>query len=127
MTQSPTKLSSILTALAVAIALFAAAPATADDIGSPNLVQTARAALYAGDIDRGIALSEKALELALTPAQEHLAVNNLCVGYAVKGASAKAIDFCDRAVGADRGTWDIYTARSRVDFVKRAFEQAAAQ
>ncbi|MFQ5534909.1 MAG: hypothetical protein ACE5EM_08840 [Sphingomonadales bacterium] len=115
---------SLAGALVVGLGLFAATPAAAGDIGgpAPSLVQSARTALYAGDIDRGIELSEKALNKKLPAEERRLAVNNLCVGHAVKDEIKQAREYCDQAMGKPSLAWRFYNSRARVKSVKRAFE-----
>lgn len=115
--------------LVIGAGLATAAPASADDAAviAPAPLEMARDALYAGDMDSGIALSLEALDTGLSPSEARLAINNLCIGYAVKGATEQAIDYCDRAVGASGDTWKIYNSRARVRFVKRAFEKSLTQ
>ena len=125
---SPFK-TSVFAAILVTAGLMLSAPASADGIGNEarDLVHASSQALYAGNIDLGIRLSQEALDYGLDAADQVLAAANLCVGHAVKGETAAAIGYCHVAAGEPRDTWSIYTARARVKYVKRAFENSQSR
>ena len=120
---------SMFAAILVAAGLMLSVPASADGIGNEarDLVHASRQALYAGNIDLGIELSQQALDYGLGAADQILAATNLCIGHAVKGDTATAIGYCQTATGEPRDAWSIYTARARVKYVKRAFENSLSE
>lgn len=117
---------SLFAAILVAAGLMLSLPASADGIGNEarDLVDAGRQALYAGNIDLGIELSQQALDHGLGATDQVLAATNLCIGHAVRGETAAAIAYCHVAAGEPRDAWSIYTARARVKYIKHAFENS---
>ena len=77
-----------------------------------SLVAEAVAALNDGDAEKALALTTEAMAKDLAPSDQEIALNNLCVAYAMKQDYPRAILNCDKLVRRAPAFWVYYNNRA---------------
>jgi regulator of sirC expression with transglutaminase-like and TPR domain len=79
-------------------------------------------ALVRGDIERGVELTEKGLEIAQGSYELKAALSNLCAGYLLVKQPQKALQACNRVLEEDPTFWRAYNNRALVYLELGEFE-----
>ncbi len=104
----------LLAAVAVT-AMFAAAPVLADHHDDPSsktvlgprnpALADGAQALLAGNIEQGIRLTKRGLEVAQGQRELQAGLSNMCAGYVLLGEYETALDFCNQALDVNELNW----------------------
>lgn len=122
--------------------LAGVATATADEHGAqvktvlgprnPALADGAQALLQ-GDIERGIRLTQRGLDLAQGQRERQAGLSNLCAGYVLLEKYERALVYCDEALAENPRNWRALSNRAlimisleRYDEARTALERAEA-
>ncbi|TFG41883.1 MAG: hypothetical protein E4H42_00925 [Chromatiales bacterium] len=118
----------------LAITLFAAAQAHADDqaeaktvLGPSNIyLYDGANALMAGDAEEGVRLTMQGLELAQGLREEKVGHSNLCAGFLLLGQAITALEHCNWVLQRDPYHWRSYNNRALVYLHLERFEESEA-
>lgn len=83
-------------------------------------------ALVRGDVERGVELTEKGLEIARGSYELKAALSNLCAGYLMVNKPQEALQACNRVLEEDPGFWRAYNNRALVYLELGEFELSEA-
>lgn len=99
---------------------------------NPALADGAQA-LLAGDIERGIRLTQRGLAVAQGQRERQAGLSNLCAGYVLLEQYERALAYCDEALAENPRNWRALSNRAlimvsleRFDEAKAALERAEA-
>ena len=116
----------------VAIVLMAWSQVAAEEdnrtiIGPRNVpLAEGAAALNAGDVEEGVRLSLRGLEMAQGKRELKTAHSNLCAGYLLMDKPHVALKHCDEAIAIDSRFWRAYNNRALVYLRLDRFEESEA-
>ena len=120
----------------VLMLLLVCAAANADERGeltsrtvigpsNPDLTYGAEA-LLAGDIERGVRLTEAGLKSASNRRERKAALQNLCAGYVLLEQYERALEFCNTAILEFENSWRAYNNRALLFVRLKRYEEAEA-
>lgn len=92
---------------------------------NPDLTNGAQA-LLAGDIERGIRLTEAGLKLAHGRRERQAGLENLCAGYVMLEKYDAALEPCNNAVTENDQSWRAYNNRALLFVKTKRFSEAEA-
>lgn len=92
---------------------------------NPDLTSGAEA-LLAGDIEKGVRLTESGLALAQGQRERRTGLQNLCAGYVLLKHYNKALETCNMAVSENENSWRAYNNRAMLFVRLKRYADAEA-
>ena len=83
-------------------------------------------ALKGGDIEEGVRLTLRGLELAHGQRERTTALSNLCAGYMLLGQLDESLGHCNQAIDVNDRNWRAYNNRALVYLELNRFDEAEA-
>jgi tetratricopeptide (TPR) repeat protein len=81
-------------------------------------------ALQAGDVEEGVRLTRRGLQLAANDRERVAGYSNLCAGLVMLERLGEALDACDRALEINDGHWRSYNNRALVYLRMARYDEA---
>lgn len=92
---------------------------------NPDLHDGAQALLN-GDVDKGVELTLRGLEVAHGRRERQAALSNLCAGYLLLERFDDGLGYCDRALAENARNWRALNNRALIYMNLRRFDEAEA-